>query len=539
MSSISKIKNGKLGASKLAKKLPQETLEKIRNQELNTKEILHALVTEAFSTNVLEVCVGAVEREVAAYFRNEGGKDLVSVNQKEFEIKLDALAFYAIPGCGHHFDKLRLEFVKAFCRGFSDKGFSDLEETGPSESMKWPPDECMQAGFNRACDELMTKIIRKCYNGKTKKYREHCTMHNAPMEVFKPFLSAMFMKALETHPFKEVHDSLPELYKIAKMLQRDESRLSQSCWECKALESLDFCASCLGARYCGRACQTKAWNNGHKYSCPSIKKIRENHLNNLRIIKAALADPEGHERRYGFKPNNRIDYLLAWCPFQVFPATTGSGDKWRIELPSMEYFYSNLSEVKNGMLWSDFPGSIPKLESAATLSFDDGTDLDHILRNGVALSYEYPENGDSPAEVFKYRETQLYLNRSSGAIFTDECLPDKSIHNSNCSAAEFLKSYIEWEAPLSYSTIFKDNANIQAYRHMQAFDVNIGSEKLEKKCLGKDVKKKRPVKMELLETHEKRTNERLRRRKEELEREIQWLTVQLELLEKKKEKENK
>jgi len=482
----------KLSAKKLAKKLSPETLLRIQMQELDQKEILHALINEAFGVDALSISVGAVEREVIA----QSGGEKEYYQNRELAIKFDALADHAIPGQGQYFDQLRIQFMKACSRGAFDNFNPRAMSLKAGETLKFPDDEMVQAGFDHACNEFWTKIIRKCYGGKKKDFKKTCKAFRVPLADFSSILETLFEKALEKHPFKEIHDSLPELYKIAQQIQQGVDKTVRRCWECgEVIDCPNVCSECLGAQYCGAACQKKAWDCGHRFSCSSIKKIYKNHMKNHNIIKAALADPEKHESLYGYRPNNRVDYLLMWDPFQRFP--TDDGDE-RFELPSMKQFYSNLSQVKNGLLWCDRPFAIPDIESAVLLDVDGaGRGLEHVIRNGMALSHQYPDySPDGTIETFKRRNSQLHSNWLTGITHIDQHKVD-----SNCTAAEFLKAYITWEHPQSYARIFRETAYSFAFQRMRDYDKREGSKGLARKAVGKILKKKAKVHAELHERH--------------------------------------
>lgn len=225
-------------------------------------------------------------------------------------------------------------------------------------------------------------------------------------------------------------------------------------------------------------------------------------MTNHKIIKAALADPEKHESLYGYKPNNRVDYLLVYDPFQCFP--TGD-DNERYKLPSMKEFYSNLGQLKKGLLWSNRPGVLPDLESVC-MDFDSDAALELVIRNGMALSHRYPDySPNETIETFIRRNLQLHTNWMTGST----CIqPNK---DSNCSAAEFLKAYVTWEVPSSYDRIFKDMATAHAFQRMREYDEVEGSKGLKHKAVEKTWKKKGKMLAELrgiqLETLQKELEE--------------------------------
>lgn len=496
----------KLSIRKLAKQLSPETLLRIQMQELDPKGIMHALINETFGYDALYESVGAVERAVIEAF---GGKN-TDVNNTELAIKLDALANYAIPGHGKSFDELRIKFMRACFRGAVDNFQQEVFNLRPGESLKFPDDEMMQAAFDRACSDLQSNIIRKGHGGKKKDFKRNCKAFRVPLADFSSTLETLYEKSLENHPFKEIRDSLPELYKIAKQIQDGNQLIDRLCWSCNEVTDCQrSCSKCFGARYCGAACQTKAWKGGHRFSCSSIKKIYENHVNNQSIIKAALADPKKHESLRGYRPNNRIDYMLMSEPFQRFP--TDDGDE-HFELPSMKQFYSNLSQVKNGLLWCDRPFAIPDIKSAVSLDFDDDAGLERVIRNGLALSHQYPDySPDGTIENFKHRNSQLYSNWLTGIT----CIEEPNV-DSNCTAAEFLKAYITWEHPQSYDRIFREVANSKAFLMMREYNKHEGSKRLMRNAVRKFIKKKRKVHEELHERH----REKLRTRMEIYQKEL-------------------
>lgn len=51
------------------------------------------------------------------------------------------------------------------------------------------------------------------------------------------------------------------------------------CLECGASARLQMCSGCCHALFCGKECQSKAWNKGHKRTCkaPVVHIFVENH----------------------------------------------------------------------------------------------------------------------------------------------------------------------------------------------------------------------------------------------------------------------
>eukprot|EP00977_Amphora_coffeiformis_P026179 scaffold24543_cov195-Amphora_coffeaeformis.AAC.2 len=505
----------KLSAKKLVKKLSPHTLLRIQLQELDEDEIMNALIKEAFGFDALLQSIGVIERAVLRRF-NDAKYDLREDFKARLAIKIDTLTNHAIPGKNKSLDKLRLQFMRACGRGVSDVSEKRVKNANAGETVVFADYEIMQAAFDGACRKFQSKIVRKCYGGKKKKGEKGkegltrlCKAFQVPLADFTSILDTLFEKSLESHPFKEIYDSLSEIRKIAEQIQSGDLLMDRLCWECS--EVIDYpkiCSACRAATYCGAVCQKQAWRNGHRFSCSSVHKIYENFTDNFKVIKSALADPGKHESLYGYRPNSRIDYFLLWNLFQTFP--TDERDI-NIKLPSFKHFYSNLSQVKKGLLWCNHPLAIPDIMSANSLDFNDTTGLEHVLRNGLALSYRYPQfSTDGTMENVERGNLQLHANWLTGRTVVEH---EVSV---NCTPAEFLKAYLTWEHPRSYDRIFREIAESRAFQQLQQYDKVVGSDGLQKRVFEKGFQKKAKVHMELHLRHLQGSARKLQKFQKEL-----------------------
>ena len=485
---------------KLYAKLSLKTQKKIENQEMDANEIFRALIYEALdgTTELLSKCVGKVEHALVEKSRIERG-EVMTYENKEMYIKVDALTRYALPDAGDvedpKIDELRIHFARAIFTGAMADWMS-------RDSRKFPDDEMVHAGFIFACAYCETKIVKKCYGGRSKKFRKACVAQRMNLKDFTVFQNGLFEKALENHPCNVIFYALPKLAQISGQIKSGEHIEHRKCWECnKAINGpvAKVCTRCLGAQYCGSVCQEKAWKEGHRYSCLTIKKIQENHVENQKILKAALDDPEEHERRYGYKPNNRIDSMLIGIPFQCFDTKESNGNEERqLDFPSLKHFYSNLREVKKGMLWSDYPGSKPDVDSAVAIDGNDVMAASELILKGMALAYEYPP-GDS-LETFEDRNAMLHDRWSNGLIFHEMTFIQVPKSTFNCTAAVFLKAYETWARPQSYNRICSTRAEFISFPHMRDFDKVKGRNLLTKKTFKKfkkDMKKNKKALLDL------------------------------------------
>ena len=127
-------------------------------------------------------------------------------------------------------------------------------------------------------------------------------------------------------------------------LKAVQSRLDDvalRCWECKEYKEEDkiLTGSCCGvARYCGRDCQRRSWESGHKKSCGTIQLLQEKFTKEKHFAKDENKNPEAHVQRYGVQPEYLHDCIIA-SRLCYIPAQK----RWRT-------FYKNVAEVQKGSL---------------------------------------------------------------------------------------------------------------------------------------------------------------------------------------------
>lgn len=435
----------KFCATKLAKKLSLEVLGRIENNELDEKEITEELIQVAFKEKKWKGCTSLVEE---AAIRKKRYPGVFCFASKMMAIRVSVLALYVIPGEGPRIESLRRQkFLISFYEGLRVEA---------EKRQKFQENIIVKAGFDRACQEHQSSIIKSCYGGSSRKFRKGMAIFSgATLEEFTAIVDSLIQAYLETHPFKEIYDSVDVLYKVALRLKMGAYKELNECWSCrKTMDHALACGRCNVALYCGTKCQQEAWRTGHKHSCKDVKWLYDEYSKDQDVVKKALSDPEGHERRYGYKPNRELDYLVLGD--RLLLRVNGLGSVSR-QASVAAAFYENLSQVKQGLLWSDSIGQKPETDHVKKASFQ------MIRSNGIALSYPYAAiDPEDVTKSFNERNSELRQNVEK----VDELV--KCTHN--CTAAQYLKYYTMSDDQETFDYYWRETSDLWSNELLRRYD---------------------------------------------------------------------
>lgn len=85
-----------------------------------------------------------------------------------------------------------------------------------------------------------------------------CIMEQFECPEYSPELYEKIMNVEETHN---------QFFRAAQGILYGEDGVNQLCWECNTRvenRKVQVCSRCKCAQYCGRECQKKSWQSGHK-----------------------------------------------------------------------------------------------------------------------------------------------------------------------------------------------------------------------------------------------------------------------------------
>lgn len=213
--------------------------------------------------------------------------------------------------------------------------------------------ENIQRAFKRAISKQKKTLVAECYD----------TDDSAFLETCRPFVNSIAeyedatSKLLMTSPFGKIHQGQASLAELLiptlRVIEQNLDISKNHCWECEKLvgdgtlicPEIMICSRCKAARYCGKECQHKAWKEGHRKACRSLKHAYQNYLRNVKLVNQAHEDPQAHAVRYGMTVGSKhCDYTMvaSLCDFPVSPAFGEA---------NMAAFFENLGRVKAGKLW--------------------------------------------------------------------------------------------------------------------------------------------------------------------------------------------
>lgn len=197
-----------------------------------------------------------------------------------------------------------------------------------------------------ACETLASEIDKLCFRGR-KLFLRICPLYGAKRKdaVIKVIADSnrLLLKSQRLVWFRQFQAAVDE---VADGKRRDH----KTCWQCSSRVSTLFeCASCKVAQYCGKKCQKKAWKSGHKSACEDLGRKYEIFAANLTLIEAQ------HDREIerGIVPAFEIDFDLCSRCTNTFAGHIwkGSGLEGELSGPSMDYFFQNISHVRDGRFW--------------------------------------------------------------------------------------------------------------------------------------------------------------------------------------------
>lgn len=263
-----------------------------------------------------------------------------------------SLADCVIPGASNAQEEAKRERFRykfALAVYFHCKQIGVLLEKSYSETCSDSVNlRAFQLSFKKTVAKYQKAIIVEYYNGCSDVFRKDLAyLLKASPQKFCSFLLKHMKSSLRMIWFNRRVNMANDFMAILPLVQSRLDDATLRCWECKEYKEEDeilACSGCEVARYCGRACQKRSWENGHKQSCGAIKLLHEKFTKEKYFAKDENKHPVAHVQRYGVEPAYLHDCIVA-SRLCYIPAQKTFGEA------TMENFYKNVAEVQKGKLW--------------------------------------------------------------------------------------------------------------------------------------------------------------------------------------------
>jgi len=313
----------------------------------------------------------------------------------------------------------------------------------------------MQAAFRKAVAKHKATIVRDFYSGNFQLFDQTCYLLKVSPSEFKK----------KSTGYRDFYSDLCSALEDIS-LGFDAYRLT--CWECGAIVRggecrIKTCSGCNAARYCGKACQLKAWKDGHCEACQTLKPLYDRFIQNWRTVQTALANPKDHEKRYGMEPSGFFDYDIVSMLCSA-PRGTTNGEAY------MHNFYKNLKRVKAGELWIHPDLVTNEPIEVSTLTFEvqikrDPKENGPFYRICKSLAYDYycAEDLVGPSNALQ----SMWTRNDDGDYFSG-----KADDGSIMSPEEFLFRY---HASSREKPAAKTMAKALAFNTLQIYHTDVAN----------------------------------------------------------------
>ena len=394
--------HGKLDAKRLAKKLPEETLQGLRNGTIDPDQL-------AFSTM----------ESFAATENAESSAEPAPVDSLISGIAM-GVANDVVENGTEFYVEFMLDTRKLMKEKYHAAVSSHQEQRQSEEDLKKLLTRIAKDSFDESCTRWEPRIMTILYHGQPRgAFRRNCKLWGAPLREFRIFVDVIFKHNID---FDQVQEQTQGALNVLKQAGSDIAQgfvaIKSSCWECQSVpvsnKPLACCSKCKTACYCSSACQRIAWKSGHRAKCPQAQEKANQFRQMFREIDAM------HKHQSDLHGILELSYMvdtkLVSSYFSIPMPIVTSADLMPDQLPpikllgpSMEILYGNLGKIVRGEWWMfNIPGtSLRKYKKKKRAALAEITKTNMMMYCMLAqllmydiISYAVAHKTDVPTMLF-------------------------------------------------------------------------------------------------------------------------------------------